>query len=178
MAIPHLKNVVHKCLENLSNVGLLHRIDSERFSVFRQRGPKPGPSLIQPDILEEFEELIKCSRKRKFSDTIPHRGGSQLLSEKSSTDDEDERTAKRLPTYGGDILHIGDKKPLFKIFQNCCSDNFPNIIHARNEVVISSQSNSSSVQTLEEISRATADKTTSTNIINESHRLTGSNDKQ
>uniref|UniRef100_A0A1A9UR16 Uncharacterized protein n=1 Tax=Glossina austeni TaxID=7395 RepID=A0A1A9UR16_GLOAU len=182
VATHHLKNVVHKCLENLSDVGLLYRTDPECFSVIRQCPPKSSPSLIQPDILKQCDKLIKC--KRKFSDTNVRRGELQLLGKPSVTNDENDCTTKRLRTNDDDILYTGVKKPFFKICQRCC-DNFLNIIYGRNENVdqskleISSQSNSSTVETVEsvnnteEISRATTDngtvsKATSANIVNES----------
>uniref|UniRef100_A0A1B0A3Z6 F-box domain-containing protein n=1 Tax=Glossina pallidipes TaxID=7398 RepID=A0A1B0A3Z6_GLOPL len=153
LATYHLKNVVDKCLENLSDVGLLH----ERFSV--------------------------C--KGKFSNTNVRRGDVQLFDKRSVTNDEDDCTTKRLRPNDDDVLYIGDKKPFFKVCQRCC-DNFLNITYGRNENVgqsqleISSQTNSSSMQTvesinnIEEIARATIDKATlskatSANNMNESN---------
>uniref|UniRef100_A0A1B0C1T4 Uncharacterized protein n=1 Tax=Glossina palpalis gambiensis TaxID=67801 RepID=A0A1B0C1T4_9MUSC len=74
MSTPHLEDVVYKSLENLSNVGLVECIYVERFTASRQRRPKSSYGLIQPAILEEFHKLNKCSCKRKFSNTNPHRG--------------------------------------------------------------------------------------------------------
>ncbi|KAI9586173.1 hypothetical protein GQX74_002020 [Glossina fuscipes] len=146
-----LENIIHKCLEYLSDVGLLRCIDSERFSVIRQCRTNSSPRLTQPDILEEFHKLIKSPRKRKYSNMNLRSGEAQISDDQSVTNDESDCTTKRLRTNNDDVLYMADKKPFSKICQVCC-DNFLNVIYARSEnvdevdeerrkVEISSQSN-------------------------------------
>ncbi|KAL9923124.1 uncharacterized protein ACN2A1_015082 [Glossina fuscipes fuscipes] len=114
--IPNLKSLVHICLENLRKAGVCHRIDPESFSA-NQMSSDAASDFAQPSGLGRDLTCWLGSRKRRFSNTALHTEDTQAARENSLTNDEADRTCKRLRTNSEAVLYIDHNKPAMKPHQ-------------------------------------------------------------